>query len=407
MGRILTIVAVAILLPGLLSLSCAKVQLNESTRNEGLLAEIPFRLHGTRIIIEISVDESTPLDFIFDTGAGGNLINARTAAGLGIVGDETVSREGATGMAELVRSADHSVDVGGVKVQDITLGIADIAHIEKQSGMPIDGVIGWLILSRYAVRIDYDAMLIGIYDNDKFYYDFDDSGHPVEVKGTTIFTDITVAFKSGNIFTGQVLFDTGSGNTFSFNSPFTQENDLLAGMDSYYEREIQSLSTVSSHVYTTMLASLNVGDYKLSDVPVRMAIAEAGALSWPGIMGILGNDILKRFNIFIDLQQERMSLEPNRLYDEMFEVNCSGVELVTDDEFQKVIIEHIYPGSPAEEAGLKVGDEIVRINGMNVLDLQLPQVRSMLFKDGREIELLVGRSGELQTCPLMLRALID
>lgn len=52
--------------------------------------------------MELSVDESTPLNFIFDTGAGGTTINANTAASLGIVGDKTVSREGATGMVEIV-----------------------------------------------------------------------------------------------------------------------------------------------------------------------------------------------------------------------------------------------------------------------------------------------------------------
>ena len=111
-----------------------------------------------------------------------------------------------------------------------------------------------------------------------------------------------------------------------------------------------------------MLANLTISNYKFVTLPASMAIAEAGALSWPGPMGILGNDVLKRFNVFIDLQQKRMSLEPNRLYHDQFEVNCSGLELVTDDTFQRVIIDHVYVGSPAEEAALEVGDEIVQIN---------------------------------------------
>jgi len=407
MTRILMVLAGAILILGLSPMPCAKVQLDESTRNEGLIGEIPFQLHGSFIVTEISVDESVPLNFIFDTGAGGTVINANTAAGLGIVGDETVSREGATGTAEIVRSTNHIVYVEDISFQDVTLGIAELGHIERRIGTPIDGVIGWLILSQYAVRIDYDAMLIEIYDNSKFEYDFGDSGYTLEVQGTAIFTNVTVAFKSGNIFTGKVLVDTGAGNTFYFNTPFIEENDLLAEMDTYYERETQSISTESAHVYNTMLANLSISDYEFSTLPVTMAIAEAGASSWSGPMGILGNGVLKHFNVFIDLHQKMMSLEPNRLYHDRFEVNCSGLELVTDDAFQGVIIDHIYAGSTAEEAGLKVGDEIVQINGTNVSDFQLPQIRSMLSQDGEEVEILINREGELLSYTLKLRALIE
>jgi hypothetical protein len=268
MTRVLMVLALAgaILIPGLSPMPYAKVQLNESTRDEGLLASIPFQLYGNVIVTELSVDESTPLNFIFDTGAGGTIINESTAASLGIVGDETVSRQGGTGMASVELSTDHIVYIEDVSFQDVTLGIAELDHIEKRLGMQIDGVIGWLILSRYAVRIDYDTMRIEIYDNERFEYDLDMSSYPIEVQGTVIFTSVTVSFKSGNTFTGKVVVDSGAGNAFYFNTPFTEENDLLAEMDTYYERETQSLSTESSHVYTTMLADLNISEYEFSTV---------------------------------------------------------------------------------------------------------------------------------------------
>ena len=404
MGRI---VVAAVLLLGLLPLACSPVKLDDSTRSEGLLTEIPFQLHGSMIVIELSVDESTPLSFIFDTGAGGTIISAGTAAKLGIIGDETVSRQGGTGMASVELSTKHTVDVGDITFKNITLGIAELDHIQRRFGMQTDGVIGWEILSKYAVRLNYDTMRIEIYDNKKFDYDFGDSGYPIEVQGTTIFTNITVTFKSGNTFTGKVVVDTGSGNNIHFNTPFTEENDLLAEMNTYYEQETQSLSTESSHIYITMLANLNISDYEFSALPAIIAIAETGALSWSGPMGILGNGVLKRFNVFIDLQQKMMSLEPNQLYYDQFEVNCSGLELVTDDMFQKVIVDHVHVGSPAEDAGLKVGDEIVQIDGANTSEFQLPQIRSILSQDGKDVELLVDREGELHSYLLRLRALIE
>jgi S1-C subfamily serine protease len=82
------------------------------------------------------------------------------------------------------------------------------------------------------------------------------------------------------------------------------------------------------------------------------------------------------------------------------------LELATDDAFQGVIIDHVYAGSPAREAGLQVGDEIVQINGANVSDFQLPQIRSMLSQDGEEIEILINREGELCNYLFTLQPLI-
>ena len=58
MTRILMVLVLAgaILVPGLSPMPCVKVQLDESTRNEGLLAAIPFQLHGSVIVTELSVD---------------------------------------------------------------------------------------------------------------------------------------------------------------------------------------------------------------------------------------------------------------------------------------------------------------------------------------------------------------
>ena len=407
MRKALTILVIILVLSGLFSQSCLKTTLTDSNREEALLTEIPLRLYGSVILMELSIDESGPLTFIFDTGAGGTIINENTAVKLGIVGNETVSRTGGTGSATVVLSDKHTLGIGELSFQDVTLGITYLEHIEKRFGISIDGVIGWEILSQYAVRIDCDTKLIGIYDNRKYEYDFGDSVYPVEVQGTTIFTDITVTFNSGSTFNGKVIVDTGANKAFLFNTPFVDENNLLSEIDTYYMQETKSLSTESSLLYTTMLASVNLGEYVFTKVPANLAIAESGAFSWSGPMGILGNEILKRFNIFINLRQNMISLEPNQLYHEQFQINCSGLEIGMDDTFQKVIIENVINDSPAEKSGLKIDDEIIKIKGIRVSTLQLRDIRDMLIQPGEEVEILVDRKGELYSYTFVLQSLLD
>jgi predicted aspartyl protease len=375
--------------------------------SKGLLTKIPFRLHGTTIVAELAVDDSVPLSFIFDTAAGGTVINVKTAAKLGIVGDEIVSREGATGKAQIVRSENHAVNVGNLRLRNMTLGIAEFGHIERRMGMRFDGIIGWLILSRYAVRVNYDEMQIEIYDSGMFDSGLGSTGYDIDVPGTVIFTNVTVTLQNGESFSGKVLVDTGSGGTILFNTPFAEANDLLAKIGKYYEWELQGLSADKARTCTTILESLRIGDNEFSAVPASIAFTKAGAASWPRIMGILGNDVLKRFNMSIDLKHKKMSLEPNQLYSEPFVVNCSGVELGLDDTLQKVIVVHVYESSPAHQEGLMAGDEIVRINGEIASQLGLPQVRRMLSQAGKEVEIVVDRKGETRSCLLKLRPLIE
>jgi len=358
-------------------------------------------------VAELTVDDSVPLSFIFDTAAGGAVINAKTAAKLGIVGDEIVSREGATGRAQIVRSKNHAVNIGNLRLRNMTLGIAELGHIERSLGMRIDGVIGWPILSRYAVKVNYDAMQIEIYDSGKFDSGPGGAGYDIDVQGTVIFTNVTVTLQNGESFSGKVLVDTGSGGTISFNTPFAEENDLLAKIGKYYEWESQGLSTDKARTCITIIESLKVGDHKFAAVPVSIAFAKAGVASWPRIMGILGNDALKRFNMFIDLKNKKMFLEPNQLYSEAFAINCSGLKLALDDTLQKVIVDYVSEGSPAHEEGLKAGDEIVRIDGKIASQLGLPQVRIMLSQAGKEVEIVVDRKGETRSCLLKLRPLIQ
>jgi hypothetical protein len=273
-------IAVALILLVLLfNTSCTATELNDSTLGDGLVAVIPFKLHGSAIMFELTIDGSDTLDFIFDTGAGGTIISARTAERLGISGNEVVSRQGAAGDAPIVLSEYHTLHMGGLTLSDITLGIAELDHIDRRFGMRIDGAIGWAILSQYAVRLNYDEMQIEVYDTRRFDYDLEAQEYDLEVSGRTLFIDATVGFESGAVFDGRVVMDSASVGSISFNTPFAMENDLLSELDSSYARDvIAGLSTDSYQIITTMLSTLTVGPYEFVNMPAKIAFAEAGAL---------------------------------------------------------------------------------------------------------------------------------
>lgn len=57
-----------------------------------------------------------------------------------------------------------------------------------------------------------------------------------------------------------------------------------------------------------------IGGYGFSDCPVRLTQAEAGTLSLHDLDGIVGNPILKMFNITFDYRRKKMYWEPNQSF---------------------------------------------------------------------------------------------
>jgi len=390
----------------ILNLSFAFGEAFEEPDRNNPVALIPFKLYGNYIIIELSVDNSDPLAFIFDTGAGGTIINSKTANIIGISGGEYVQRKGATGEAQINLSRKHAVSTDGFSLRNLNLGIVELGHLEKQIGIKIDGIIGWQILSQYAVRINYDQMQIEIYNPKKYDQKLDLSGFNVLLRGTAIFADARIVLKDGASFTGKVLIDTGAGGSIYINTPFSRDNGLLSKIGNSYEHNAKSLSTDNGIFTTGMCSGLTIGSSEFTDVPVSISSAEKGLFSSPGFMGILGNEVLKRFNLFINVKQQRISLEPNRLYPEIFEINSSGLELISDDSLRKVIVDYVYPDSPADSSGLRAGDQIIEIDGKRILPAELPLIRNILNQSGITVVLLIVREGVLLKFTLRLKRLI-
>jgi membrane-associated protease RseP (regulator of RpoE activity) len=190
-----------------------------------------------------------------------------------------------------------------------------------------------------------------------------------------------------------------SNVTYFINAP-------LSKLGNSYEHNAKSLSTDNATFTTGICSDLSIGPFEFTDVPVSISSAEKGLFSSPGFMGILGNEVLKRFNLFINVKQQRISLEPNRLYPVTFEVNSSGLELISDDSLKKVVVDYVYPDSPADSSGLRAGDQILEINGKRITPAELPEIRSILSQSGSTVAILAARKHELFKFTLRLQRLI-
>jgi hypothetical protein len=66
--------------------------------------------------------------------------------------------------------------------------------------------------------------------------------------------------------------------------------------------------------------------------------------------GLLGNDLLRRFNLIVNYPQREIHLMPNTHFPEPFDYAYTGMATYYLDG--NIVVEDIVPGSPADKAGL-------------------------------------------------------
>lgn len=382
--------------------SPAPAQLDNATRARGPVASVPFELAGNRILITVAIDSSGPLTYVFDAGmAGGPLLNARAARRLGLVGSDTVQGRGFSGQFGVVRSRGHIVRVGSLSLDDMGVGIADLAHIERAEGRPIDGIIGGPLLLRYAVRVDFDSARLELYDNQRFTYDLGRGRLDVEVNsGSLVLLDATATFDEGSRLAGRLILDTGNPGTVLFNARFAGRTGILSRVPSLCETSSAGAGSQRVPIRSVMLRDLAVGDFNAGPIPASVAVPQPGDHFRPQSDGALGMDVLGHFNLFIDVRHRRVFLEPNGVPREPLSAGCLGLSLVTDSTFQRILVDRVYGASPAASAGLEPGDEIVRVAGRAASQLALQGIRRLLRGDWTELEIVVSRRGEARTVTL-------
>lgn len=103
----------------------------------------------------------------------------------------------------------------------------------------------------------------------------------------------------------------------------------------------------------------------------------------------IGMDFIKRFNIIVDYKNKNIYLQPNSNYtpevSSFFKAKGFSAKTNLNHEY---IIQTLVVGSIAENAGLKIGDEVISINGLRVDSVNSCEIDN-LYKDNSS-ELIIN-----------------
>jgi hypothetical protein len=251
-------------------------------------------------------------------------------------------------------------------------------------GMRIDGIIGYSFLSRYIVKINFDSLKISIFQPGFLRYPEHGFLLRPQFRGLPI---IPLRIKDSKTINSKYFFDTGAGLCFLLSKQFKDDSSVLLKKRKPLPIEVQGLGG-KRRMQLTVIKELQIGSYKFRKVPTYILDDEFNVLSYPSLGGLIGNDILRRFNLIINYPQREIHLLPNSHFRDPFDYSYTGMTLYNVDG--TIIIDDIIKGSPADKSGLKDDDIIMSIN--NNFSGDLETYKNILQKPGTKIDVLVMRN---------------
>jgi predicted aspartyl protease len=366
---------------------------------------VPIVLNYDHIIIQLSLNGSEPLNFLFDSGAGGTLIAKNVADSLGFKSNVTRKNVGVSGEHKVGVIKGVKLAVGDEVLGNITALSTDMPFEEMDDGKKVHGIIGFPILSRYVVEVNYANDLLLFYNQNSYEYKGNGQAVPIEIQSNLPVAKANITMYNGVAIEGVFLIDTGARSDLIISSPTVVKYEMAENIGDYYTIRIKIGSSQKRiKLRYGRVQNLEFAGQNFSNVPVALSSESRGVLSMPELNGIIGNRLLKKFNIVFDYKENFIYLSPNENIINEPEINSSGFTIKFSGG--KPFVNNVIDRSPASEAGLKNGDEIISVNGKLVDTMSATDLRASFRKIGDRIEIVIKRNKKLKYTEFTLKALI-
>ncbi len=338
------------------------------------------------------------LNFILDTGSGGISLDSSTAEYLKlkpVPSDKTIRTIAGIRLVSFVNN--QKLKLGDLTIDSLDFHINNYDILTAVYGERIDGIIGYSLFKRFIFKIDYDSLRVEIFS--KGTYKYPRGGYMLRPLISTLPIE-SLRVKDNRTIQSRFLYDIGAGLCMMLSTDFIEDSMLLRKKRKFYAKEAEGPGGRIS-MKMTVIREIKLGPYHFRNVPIYVFKDEYNITSYPFLAGLIGNDILRRFNCILDYEKRLFYLIPNSHFLEPFDYSYSGVELyyINGD----IIVGDVAIGSPGEVAGLKEGDVVIGIN--KVLNHNLSQLKAALQNANTKVKMIIRRDGELKEFQFKIRSI--
>jgi hypothetical protein len=323
-----------------------------------LITRIPFfQLSGGIIVLKAQLDEfSDSLNFVLDTGSGGISLDSSTVEKLKIPNNlsEKLIR-GIAGVKRVSFAYNHSLKMPGISVNGLDFHINNYELLTSVYGVRIDGIIGYSFLRRYIVLLDFDKKQMEVYTPGRFKYPR--GGQLLKPNFTTL-PLLQATVEDSRSILNRFIFDTGAGLCFLLSKDYVEDSAIFKSKRKFYPTQAEGLGG-KKQMEIAVMKSVKIGNYKFKKVPVHIFEDDYNVTNYPSLGGLIGNDLLRRFNIILNYPEQSIFIKPNNHFTDSFDYSYTGLGIYLIDGQIRVI--DIIEGSPGDKAGFKTEDIIFSI----------------------------------------------
>lgn len=287
--------------------------------------------------------------------------------------------------------------MGGIQVDSLNFHVSDYDILSSVYGDRIDGIIGLSFFSRYIVRMDYDSNEMYVYTKGNFKY----PKGGFTLKPSLVSLPVLGAMiRDSRQIDSRFYFDTGAGLCILLNSEFMNDSALLSPGKKPLPTQAEGMGG-KANMQVTTIKEFKLGPYRFHNIPTYIFDDEYNVTSYPYLAGLIGNDILRRFNLVLNYEKKIFYLIPNTHFRDPFDYSYTGLGLYWIDG--QIRVGDIMKDSPAEKSGFKMDDVVISVNGNMSQSLQL--YKSMLQNAGEKVKVVVSRPGGLQELSIKVKSI--
>ena len=413
--------------------------------------KIRFQLINNLIILPIEVNGVT-LSFLLDTGVSRpiifNYLNITDTVKIRDTETILLKGLGEGEPVEALKSRNNIFKVGeAIKINQELYAIFDPSlNFAPRLGVPVHGIVGYDLFKDFVIEINYISKYITITNPEDYVYkeckkctklNLEFYNNKPYIRGLVKINDKEIPVK--------LLIDSGGSDALWL---FEDESLGIQPNDEYFEDFLGHGLSGSVYGKRSKIDAFSLRNFKFRNANVAFpdSLSIAYAKEHIGRNGSLGGNILKRFNIIMDYRKAAITLKKNSNFNDKFSYNKSGIEVEhngvrlireEDNSFEqygligssetestanttRVVVETKYKlalkpaysivelrkGSPAEIAGLEIGDVILTVNGKSTHNIKLQEIVQMFYEDsGKRIKLRVDRNGIILYYEFILKSL--
>lgn len=342
------------------------------------------------LIFQATIDGKGPFKAVFDTGAGVNVLSANLARKLGLKADAQGMELGTSGPAN---AQAHKTRVDTLRIGDLLLRdqILYVIDMPDENGAP-SFLVGYELLRRFAVKIDFEHQRLTFYDGQRFHYSGDGKAVPLRIQNGALLVEAFIGDASG-----WFVLDSGNESGTMMFPTFTVKNNMVQALGAHFlSYNGRGFAGPSPLAYLARVRTMRIGDVS---VPSFIGHFSTDRSDKRELDGNIGQDILSHFTEVFDCIHGQVYFETTKESTQSGIFNRAG--LLFDSFGHGLEVMTVLPGSPGAQAGIETGDVITAIDGKTPDDETNQPV--FLQSPGTQIQLTVRHGTATRLVTVTLR----